>query len=222
MELVLDLPMAADVGVEGAVGRQAADVVAHLGGLLAADASRRLDPDDGLQFRPALVAHPYDGIGVEGLAEPDLYPPVPLVHVRVLGCGALVVAHRLHVLQQGLLVALDGKDVVRACLDDLLRDVLLCPHRVDGDDGALDVEHLYQLGDGRYLVALVARLELAEAQGVGHASRAYDVQRILAVERVLAPAHCLPVYRHHAAGLAAVAQPQRPFGEQPLEMAGVD
>ena len=146
MELVLDLPVATDVGVEGAVGGQAADVVAHLAGLLAADASRRLDPDDRLQPWPVLVVHPYDGIGFECMAEPDLYPPVSLVHVRVHGCGTLIVAHRLHVLQQGLLVALDGQYVVRAGLDYPLRYVLLRPHRVDGDDTLLDVEHLYQLG----------------------------------------------------------------------------
>ena len=85
VELVLDLPVVADVGVEAAVCRQAADIVAHLAGLLAAGAACRLDPDDGLQLRPVLVVHSYDGVGFERMAEPDLYPTVPLVHVRVLG-----------------------------------------------------------------------------------------------------------------------------------------
>ena len=126
--------MVTDIGVEVAVCRQAADIIAHLAGLLAADAACRLDPDDGLQLRPVLVVHPYDGVGFERMAESDLYPTVPLVHVRVLGRRTLVVAQRLHILQQGLMVALDGQYVVRTGLDYPLRYVLLRPHRVDGDD----------------------------------------------------------------------------------------
>ena len=59
VEFVLNLPMIADVGVEAAVCQQATDIVAHLAGLLAANAACRLDPDDGLQLRPVLVVHPY-------------------------------------------------------------------------------------------------------------------------------------------------------------------
>lgn len=42
LELVLDLPRVADLGVEGALWRRAADVVAHLRGRLTAADARRL------------------------------------------------------------------------------------------------------------------------------------------------------------------------------------
>ena len=84
--------MVADVGVE-AVSGEAADVEAVLRGLFVVDCTCRTDPDDRLESGPILVVHPYDGVRVEGLAQAHLYPPVPLVHVRVLGCETHVVAH---------------------------------------------------------------------------------------------------------------------------------
>ena len=45
------------------------------------------------------MIHPYDGIRLEGLALAHLYPSVPLVDIRVLGCEMLVAAHRLHILR---------------------------------------------------------------------------------------------------------------------------
>ena len=109
VEFVLDPHVVADTNVEGVACQQAADVVALLTGRLAADGACRLDPNNGPQPHPVLVAHPYDGIGIERVAEPDLYPPMPLVHVRVLGRRTLVVAHRLHVLHQSRLDALDSQ-----------------------------------------------------------------------------------------------------------------
>ena len=224
VELVLDLPVAADIGVEGGVGREAADVEAFLCGLASAGRACRPDPDDGLEPGPVPIIRPHDGVRLEGLALAHLYPSVPLVDVRVLGCGMLVAAHRLHVLQQGLLVALDGQYVVAAGLDGLPRYVFLRPHRIDGDDASRDVEHVYELGYGRYLVALGVGLVLSEAQRVLHAPCVDDVQRAAAVERVPAPANRLAVYRNHlgASAFVAALQSRRPLREQPLEVACVD
>ena len=87
-----------------------------------------------------------------------------------------------------------------------------------------DVEYLHQLRYGRYLVVLVVGLVLPEAHRVLHAPCVDDVQRVAAVERVLAPAHRLAVYRDHLRLRAPIAafQVRYPLHEQPLEVACVD
>ena len=54
-----------------------------------------------------------------------------------------------HGIVQGLLVAFERQYKVRFLIDDLRGDRFLRPHRVDGDDGALDVHEPQKLGDCR-------------------------------------------------------------------------
>src|SRR5437764_727097 len=49
--------------------------------------------------------------------------------------------------------------VIGLLVDDLLGDVALATHRVDGHDGALDRQHVEQLGNGDDFVRLVRHLD---------------------------------------------------------------
>ena len=65
---------------------------------------------------------------------------------------------------QRLLVALERQYIVGFLLDDLGGDCFLGSHRVDRDDGPLDVHRLQQLGDGRDLVGLLGTDLLPQGQ----------------------------------------------------------
>jgi hypothetical protein len=60
------------------------------------------------------------------------------------------------------LVALDGEHVFGLAIHDLLRNVLLTPHRVDGDDLTLEQQGIEQFRNGRDFIASVGRTHLPE------------------------------------------------------------
>src|SRR5215831_11157230 len=60
----------------------------------------------------------------------------------------------LDVLLQMLLVAFDRQDIIAASLDNLLGNLLLTAHGIDGHQGPVQVQHLQELGNSRNLVGL--------------------------------------------------------------------
>ena len=76
-----------------------------------------------------------------------------------------------------LLISLQRDRVVGALLHDLLHDLPLTPHRVDGDDGALQFEQIEQLWNRRDLVRLFGRRDLAEQHPVLRSPRVHEMQR---------------------------------------------
>lgn len=58
------------------------------------------------------------------------------------GPGLLLPDEEFDILARRALIALEGKDIVCSSVDDLAGDVALAAHRVDGDDGALDGQHV--------------------------------------------------------------------------------
>ena len=80
---------------------------------------------------------------------------------------ALLLGHeQFDILAQRALVALQGEDVIGLLVEDLLGDVALAAHRVDGDDGALDRHHVEQLRDGDDLVGFLRHLDLPEHEAL--------------------------------------------------------
>ena len=83
-----------------------------------------------------------------------------LVAAVIIGCwqlGKVLFDHLVHM----LLIALERQHIVSAAVHNVLGNGGLAAHGNDGDDAALDVQQLEQLGDGIDLVALAVDLALA-------------------------------------------------------------
>jgi hypothetical protein len=137
-----------------------ADEVAGLRRALAVDLAGGFDHADHVHTLPQRVSRDTGQIG-QGAVAPRLYPPMSAfdgleevgLHVGVI--ARIGVDERLLDLGgERLLVAFERKHVVAALRDDLLGDLGLTAHRVDGDDAALEREQLQQGGDGGDLVGL--------------------------------------------------------------------
>jgi hypothetical protein len=95
-------------------------------------------------------------VGIDGLMLRDL---------GVLKAGCLLLGREhLDVLAQCALIAFEGEDVIGLLLDDLLGDLALAAHGIDGYDGALDRQHIEKCRNGDDLVRFVRHLDLAEYQ----------------------------------------------------------
>ena len=123
------------------------------GGVLLVDAPGG-DGSEGSQALPLGVA--LDEPACVGGAAQTLFDPavagVGLGLARA-GRGADGVGEEkrgVHV--QARLIAFEGEHVMGALVDDAPGDLLLRSHRVDGDDRALEVEHIQEFGNRRDLV----------------------------------------------------------------------
>jgi hypothetical protein len=72
--------------------------------------------------------------------------------------GFLLGDEDLDILAQRPLIALQREDVVGFLVEDLLRDVSLAAHRIDGHDRSLDRKHAQKLRDRYDLVGFSATL----------------------------------------------------------------
>ena len=104
---------------------------------------------------------------------------------------------------------------------DLLGDVALAAHRVDGHDGAFDGHHVEQLGDGDDLVGLLRHLDLAEHEPLTRREGGDHVDRRLAALLLAGAARGLAVDGDHLA-LARAGQRGDPGDEAALERLGVE
>ena len=68
----------------------------------------------------------------------------------------------LDVLAQQALVAFQRENVIGLLVDDLLSDITLATHRIDGHDSAFDRQHVQELGDSDDLVGFFRDLDLAQ------------------------------------------------------------
>jgi len=64
------------------------------------------------------------------------------------------------------LIAFEGKDVVGLLVQNLAGYGALAAHGIDGDDGALNGQHVQQLGNGDDLIGLVRHLDLPQHQAL--------------------------------------------------------
>ena len=175
---ILNAPVGADGGIES-VGAEckAADVVAPFDAALtlafAVDhLAGAVNADHAAQSRPwqAVLGQGLQIVGHR--AASALHAAVPLVHTGMLlqWCGRRVrvvgVKQLLDRLRERGLVVLDSDDVVGLPGDDLFHHRALATHGVDGDDGALNVQRVQQLGDGGDFVALGRRLHLRQYQAL--------------------------------------------------------
>jgi len=82
-----------------------------------------------------------------------------------------------HLRGERALIALERKHIVALLREDLLGDLGLTAHRVDGDDAALEMQQSQQLRDGRDLVGLRLGRHLPEHDAVGRRPGAHQMQR---------------------------------------------
>src|SRR5258708_3388757 len=84
---------------------------------------------------------------------------------------------QLDILAQRALVAFEGEDVIGLLVEDFLGDVALAAHGVDGDDGALDRQHVEKRRDGDDLVGLVRHFDLAEHEALARREGRHHMDR---------------------------------------------
>jgi hypothetical protein len=159
-------------GEEDGVGGQGGDVevAGGLGFAIALDLT--LDQADAGEVGPG-VALGEPGEVANGPVAADLEPAMIVVDGLVgerpavgEAAGALLGEEELEVLTQAGLVALDREQVVGALVADGLGDGFVAAQGVDGDEGALELQHLEQARDGHDLVLLAGDRLLAEHQAV--------------------------------------------------------
>lgn len=80
--------------------------------------------------------------------------------------GSWVIEKGLRLIVQRALVPFQGHHIIRALINDLLRDVALAVERVNRYDGALQAQHSQQLWDRRDLVRFDIGSDLAEHQAL--------------------------------------------------------
>jgi hypothetical protein len=147
---------------------EAADVIADLVGHLPVADAFRDDHADRLQALP----QPQPG-QVSRDRHLDVAPRLLAAVGRLLGLILASLDLREVVLPlledviddrlvQRLLVALQRQDIIRLARDYLLGDRLLRPHRVDRDDGTLDVHQPEEFGDRRDLVRFLGAGDLPQ------------------------------------------------------------
>src|SRR5690606_20174780 len=80
--------------------------------------------------------------------------------------GFLLPGEELDIVTKGALVALQGEHVIGSSVDDLPGDLTLAAYGIDGDDGALDGQHIQEFGNGDDLVRLLRHLDLSQHQAL--------------------------------------------------------
>jgi site-specific DNA recombinase len=141
-----DPPMAPHRRSERA-GRQrlAEEIKAALAGARRADAPLFFDPPDGRQSRPMmLILQPGEHVRIgNDLCSAHFDPPVSFFDAAVLVKNEILPRFGLgkgldDVVVEGLLVFLERPHIVTTLFDNLVGDLALTAHRVDGDDAAMN------------------------------------------------------------------------------------
>jgi len=106
-------------------------------------------------------------VAIDGLMSGDL---------GVLEAVCLLLGgEQLDILAQRALVAFEGEDVIGLLVEDFLGDVALAAHGVDGDDGAVDRQHIEKRRDGDDLVGFVRHFDLAEHEALARRESGHHV-----------------------------------------------
>lgn len=153
MQTVLYAPVVADCRSDETRRRsQGGDVKTGLLLGLSVDLACAIDDGDGFQPGPVMpvvepghVVDNNDGacldaavIAIDGLAVADR---------GITEADGLLLGHEeFDVITKTALIAFQGQDVIRLLVDDLLRDLALAPHSVDGEDGTSLVSRSSNLG----------------------------------------------------------------------------
>ena len=84
-------------------------------------------------------------------------------NLRILkSVGFLLCGEQLDILAQRALIAFERQNVISFFVHDFLGDTALTAHGVDGNDGALDDQHVEQLGNGYNLIRFFRHLRLSK------------------------------------------------------------
>ena len=171
MTTVLDSPVTTNsVGKLPYLDGQATDEISHLVGFFSiADATEKCNPDRE-QSLPSIEPRQALGSGHLKVGSP-LDPAVLLFHgVASTDADSTEVGLRLFVdilddrVVQRSLVSLQRQDVVSSAINNLLRDGGLRPHRVDRDDGSVNVDERQQFGNRGDFIGFLRRGHLRKRQ----------------------------------------------------------
>jgi hypothetical protein len=114
-------------------------------------------------------------------------------HARALGRGDAC----LHVLMERALIARERRHGTGLLCHNRARDRPPAAHRSDGDDSALQGQHLEQDGQRRTLAQLLRDRHLAHEQSGGRGPGADQMQRSCARRAVMGAAHPLAIEGDH-------------------------
>src|SRR5882757_3710374 len=133
--------------------------------------------------------------------------------------GLLLGYEEFDVIPKTALIAFQSQDIIRLLVDDLLRDLALTPHRVDGDDRTVDGQQVQQLWNGDDFIGFLGYLGLTEHETLARGESGYHVDRRLAFVFETGPARRLAVDRDDA--FRYCGDRRDPGGEAALELSGV-
>ena len=79
--------------------------------------------------------------------------------IEAIDADGLLLGHEeFDVITKTALIASQGQDVIRLLVDNLLRDLALASHSVDGDDGTFDGQQVQQLWNSDDLIGFSVTL----------------------------------------------------------------
>ena len=103
-----------------------------------------------------------------------------LGNLGVLEAGCFLLGREQRdVLAQRALVAFEGEDILSLLVEDFPGNLALAAQGIDGDDGALDRQHIEKRRDGDDLVGFVRHFDLAEHQTLARCESGHHVDRRL-------------------------------------------
>jgi hypothetical protein len=97
------------------------------------------------------------------------------------------------ILSQRSLIAFERDNVISLFFDDFLGDISLTPHRVNGDDGAVDRQHVEQGRNGHDLVGFFRHRDLSEHEALTRGESGKHVDRLFRTPLLVRAAQCLAI-----------------------------
>ncbi len=200
--------------------------VPNLGGLYALAKTREHHDADRLQVFPAVVSRQRLGSGHLNVSS-RLFTPVSFFcrgHLTGIDVGEVILELLFDVLDGALmqrpLVAFQGQQVVASSLDDLLGDLGLRAHGVDGDDRACQAHQLQNLGNRRDFVRFLVASHLGQRQAEVRRPHADRMQGAQAFATIVASPLCefcsSPTHRRARPGGALIDQLESAFRRVPV------
>src|SRR4051812_19383195 len=227
VQAVLDGPVTADDRTQQVRQQhQRCEVEACLLLDFSGDLSRALNHDHRLEARP-VVPFLQPGNIVDDSGGPGLDTAMIAVDRLItadLGilkaCCLLLGDKQLNVLAQRALIALQREHVIGFLVHDLLCDVALATHGIDGHDRTLDRQHVQQFGNSDDLVGLFRDLHLTQHEPLAGCEGRNHVDRRDAVLLSARPPRGLAINGNHP--VRRSGQCSDPGDKASLELLGLE
>ena len=112
----------------------------------------------------------------------------------------LLFGEQFNIIAQRPLIALERENVISFLIDDLLRDVALTPHRINGDHRSFNLHHVEQRGDRHNLVRLLTNLHLREHEPLPRRESRDHMDGLFGALLLIGSTRCFSINGDHFGG----------------------